>query len=134
MTRSNSTRPNHGRTRTLAGGIALCCATILTAGPHGPPELPSKSGIVVRNPADLPEEKKTNIFIGLEGAGGRSYDVNQDGRLDEGDLERMFSEMDSDEACGDLDGDGSVDGDDLAEMSVAIGFNRMLRGTLGFSW
>ena len=134
MNTVTSSNTNSIRTRLLATGIALGCGAVLTAGAPGPPQMPSQAGIYVGNPADLPEEKKTNIFIKFGGIEGESYDINLDGSIDEDDLERMFDQMGSDEASGDLDGDGSVDGGDLAEMNMAIGFNRMLGGVLGFSW
>ncbi len=114
---------------TLAGGIIFfASASLLNASSDyrfsGGQELPQRVGISVGTPADLEDEPEN--YMKLDGILGDLYDIDQDGSINERDLEMMFDQMGSDDESSDLNGNGTVDGEDMAELLVFIELNQLL--------
>lgn len=81
---------------TLAGGIILLAsASLVNAAPDdrffGGQELPQRGGIAVGTPADLEDEPEN--YMKLDGILGDLYDIDQDGSINERDLEMMFYQL-----------------------------------------
>ena len=111
----------------LSSGLALACASLLSGSPGDPIggsglnwEMPTRGGIVVRNPGDtftgtdsLPSRGSERAGISI---GNAQYDLNRDGDVDQHDLALMFDLLGGDDERGDFDGNGSVDGADLQQL------------------